>query len=118
MNFSFPSVICGLTDETTSDQLVRAALEAVCFQTRDILDAMNADCNSNITQLLVDGGMTANNFMMQSQADLSGIPVSKYPVFHDFLLPTWEKLTGSFYNKMAIRKMRGSYLLPAPFTFS
>lgn len=58
--------------------IVRAALEAVCFQTRDILDAMNKDCGIPLTKLLVDGGMTANNYVMQLQADLCGIPVGSY----------------------------------------
>lgn len=69
------SVICGLTEETSKEHIVRAALEAVCFQTRDILEAMNQDCGIPLTKLLVDGGMTANDFLMQQQADLCGIPV-------------------------------------------
>lgn len=73
--FSHNSVICGLSEETDKGHLIRAALEAACFQTRDILDAMNADCHIPLSRLLVDGGMTANNYIMQLQADLSGIPV-------------------------------------------
>ncbi|KAJ4436336.1 hypothetical protein ANN_18967, partial [Periplaneta americana] len=69
------SVICGITEDTTNVAIVRAALEAVCFQTRDILDAMNQDCGIPLTKLLVDGGMTSNNYVMQLQADLCGIPV-------------------------------------------
>jgi glycerol kinase len=72
------SVICGITEDTTSAAIVRAALEAVCFQTRDILDAMNKDCGIPLTKLLVDGGMTVNNYVMQLQADLCGIPVGSY----------------------------------------
>lgn len=72
------SVICGLSEETEKGHLIRAALEAACFQTRDILDAMNADCHIPLSRLLVDGGMTANNYIMQLQADLSGIPVGTY----------------------------------------
>lgn len=72
------SVICGITEETTNVAIVRAALEAVCFQTRDILDAMNKDCGIPLTKLLVDGGMTVNSYMMQLQADLCGIPVGLY----------------------------------------
>lgn len=75
------SVICGLTEETSKDHIVRAALEAVCFQTRDILEAMNQDCGIPLTKLLVDGGMTANDFLMQQQADLCGIPVSTYFIY-------------------------------------
>ncbi|KAK9510060.1 hypothetical protein O3M35_004927 [Rhynocoris fuscipes] len=69
------SVICGVTEETTKGHIIRAALEATCFQTRDILEAMNKDCGIPLKQLLVDGGMTANDFLMQQQADLVGIPV-------------------------------------------
>lgn len=69
------SVICGLTEETSKEHLIRAVLEAVCYQTRDILEAMNQDCGIPLTKLLVDGGMTANDFLMQQQADLCGIPV-------------------------------------------
>jgi glycerol kinase len=72
------SVICGITEETTSVAIIRAALEAICFQTRDILDAMNKDCGIPLTKLLVDGGMTVNSYIMQLQADLCGIPVGLY----------------------------------------
>jgi glycerol kinase len=78
MNLScVSSVICGLTEETTKEHIVKAAMEAVCFQTRDILEAMNQDCGIPLQKLLVDGGMTANNYIMQLQADLCGIPVGK-----------------------------------------
>ncbi|KAI5704679.1 hypothetical protein M8J75_007842 [Diaphorina citri] len=60
------SIICGLTDETS---------KAVCFQTRDILEAMKEDCGVALEKLLVDGGMTANKYLMQLQADLTGTPV-------------------------------------------
>ncbi|KAL1457411.1 hypothetical protein WDU94_007647 [Cyamophila willieti] len=69
------SIICGLTDETSKADIVRAALEAVCFQTRDILEAMREDCGLALEKLLVDGGMTGNKSLMQLQADLSGVPV-------------------------------------------
>jgi glycerol kinase len=70
-------VICGITDETTKGHIIRAALEAVCFQIRDILEAMSKDCGLQLTRLQVDGGMTANNLLMQTQADLVGIPVMR-----------------------------------------
>uniref|UniRef100_A0A1Y1KDG7 Probable glycerol kinase n=1 Tax=Photinus pyralis TaxID=7054 RepID=A0A1Y1KDG7_PHOPY len=69
------SVIVGLTDETKPGHIVKAALEAVAFQTRDILEAMGLDCGYPLSKLLVDGGMTANNYLMQIQADYCGIPV-------------------------------------------
>ncbi|CAG9816234.1 unnamed protein product [Phaedon cochleariae] len=69
------SVICGLTEETKPGHLVKAALEAVCFQVRDVLEAMTLDCGHPLTKLLVDGGMTVNDYLMQMQADYCGIPV-------------------------------------------
>ncbi|KAJ3584703.1 hypothetical protein NHX12_015198 [Muraenolepis orangiensis] len=54
-----------------------AALEAVCFQTREILDAMNQDSGIPLSQLQVDGGMTSNRLLMQLQADILCIPVVK-----------------------------------------
>ncbi|XP_014667701.1 PREDICTED: glycerol kinase-like isoform X2 [Priapulus caudatus] len=68
-------IICGLTQFTTKAHIARAALEAVCFQTKEILDAMNQDSGIPIPSLQVDGGMTENPLLMQIQADLLGIPV-------------------------------------------
>ncbi|MCL4125198.1 UNVERIFIED_CONTAM: hypothetical protein GTU68_062180, partial [Idotea baltica] len=68
-------VICGLTQHTTGAHLARAALEAVCFQTREILTAMQKDSGIAISKLLVDGGMTVNDTLLQLQADLAGVPV-------------------------------------------
>ncbi|XP_059484029.1 glycerol kinase-like [Neocloeon triangulifer] len=67
--------LCGLTHYTRKGHIVRAALEAICFQTRDILEAMNKDSGFPLTKLQVDGGMTTNNLLMQLQADLVGINV-------------------------------------------
>lgn len=64
-------VICGLTRGSGRAELVRAALEAIAFQTADVLDAMPAA----VSLLRVDGGATANRFLMQFQADLLGVPV-------------------------------------------
>ncbi|KAL1517929.1 hypothetical protein ABEB36_001627 [Hypothenemus hampei] len=68
-------IICGLTAFSTKQHIIRAALEAVCFQTRDILEAMNKDCGIPLSKLHVDGIMTTNNLLMQLQADITGIPV-------------------------------------------
>ncbi|KAJ0184115.1 hypothetical protein K1T71_000538 [Dendrolimus kikuchii] len=70
-------VICGITEETNSNHIVKATLEAVCFQVKDILDAMNEDCGIPLQVLKVDGGMTSNSLVMQMQADLIGINVIK-----------------------------------------
>ncbi|XP_035725594.1 glycerol kinase-like [Vespa mandarinia] len=68
-------VICGITEDTQQYHIIRAALEAVCFQTRDILEAMVKDSGTKLMTLQVDGGMTVNNLLMQLQADLTGISV-------------------------------------------
>ena len=63
-------VIVGLTRGTTRAHLARAALEAIAYQSRDVLDAMAADAKASIGDLKVDGGATANDFLCQFQADL------------------------------------------------
>lgn len=68
-------VICGITETTKTSHMVRATLEAVCFQTRDILEAMYKDSGVELKQLKVDGGMTANKLLMQLQSDITGVPV-------------------------------------------
>uniref|UniRef100_A0A8C5U7N7 Probable glycerol kinase n=1 Tax=Malurus cyaneus samueli TaxID=2593467 RepID=A0A8C5U7N7_9PASS len=70
-------IICGLTQFTNKKHIAFAALEAVCFQTREILDAMNKDCGIPLSQLQVDGGMTNNKILMQLQSDILCIPVVK-----------------------------------------
>jgi glycerol kinase len=55
-------------------------LEAVAFQTRDLVDAMTADSGASLASMKVDGGMTANALLMQSQADLLGVPVIRSKV--------------------------------------
>ncbi|XP_077392459.1 glycerol kinase-like isoform X1 [Festucalex cinctus] len=70
-------IICGLTQFTNKSHLAFAALEAVCFQTREILDAMNKDSGVPLVQLQVDGGMTSNRLLMQLQADILGVSVVK-----------------------------------------
>ncbi|MDR7548621.1 MAG: glycerol kinase GlpK [Armatimonadota bacterium] len=67
--------IVGLTRFVTKAHLVRATLEAICFQSREVLDAMVADSGTPVSVLKVDGGASANNFLMQLQADILGVPV-------------------------------------------
>ncbi|XP_072166508.1 glycerol kinase-like [Diadema setosum] len=67
--------ICGLTQFSTKAHIARAVLEAVCYQTRELLDAMNQDSGIPLERLRVDGGMTMNNLLMQLQADILDIPV-------------------------------------------
>lgn len=70
-------IICGLTAFTTKKHIIRAALEAVCYQTRDILEAMKKDCGIPLSKLNADGIFTTNKLLMQLQADIIGIPVSR-----------------------------------------
>ncbi len=67
--------IVGLTRFANKHHIARAALEATAFQVREVLDAVNADAGVPLTELKVDGGMVANDALMQFQADLLGVPV-------------------------------------------
>jgi glycerol kinase len=68
-------VIVGLSRASTKAHLARAALEAIAYQTRDVLDAMSADSKVALTSMRVDGGATANNLLMQIQSDVMGIEI-------------------------------------------
>jgi len=68
-------VIAGLTGYISKGHLARAVLEATAWQTREVVDAMNSDAGVELTSLKVDGGMTANNLLMQSLADVLDVPV-------------------------------------------
>jgi len=68
-------VLVGLTRYVNRGHIARAALEATAFQTREVLDAMNADSGVPLTALKVDGGMVHNELLMQFQADILGVPV-------------------------------------------
>jgi glycerol kinase len=68
-------VITGLTGFANKGHLARAALEAAAYQTKDVLDAMTADSGVTLAELRVDGGMTANDTLMQFQADLLAVDV-------------------------------------------
>ena len=65
-------VISGLTRASGKAHIVRAALESIAFQSKDLIDAMEADSGEPIRELRVDGGAAVNNFLMQFQADILG----------------------------------------------
>jgi glycerol kinase len=69
--------IVGLTRAATKSHLARAALEAICYQTRDVIDAMSAETGVAVKTMRVDGGITENNLCMQMQADILGIDISR-----------------------------------------
>ncbi|MEO3890212.1 glycerol kinase GlpK [Nonomuraea sp. B5E05] len=68
-------VIAGLTGFVNKGHLARAVLEATAWQTREVVDAMNADSGLDLTTLRADGGMTADNLLMQTLADVLAVPV-------------------------------------------
>ncbi|SKC62200.1 glycerol kinase GlpK [Okibacterium fritillariae] len=67
--------LVGMTRYVNKGHIARAALEATAYQTAEVLDAVNADSGVPLTELKVDGGMTANDTLMQFQADILGVPV-------------------------------------------
>ncbi|MET8851360.1 glycerol kinase GlpK [Amycolatopsis sp. NPDC004625] len=74
--------IVGLTRFVNKGHLARAVLEATAFQSREVIDAMNADSGVALTSLKVDGGMVVNELLMQFQADILGVPVIR-PVVNE-----------------------------------
>ncbi len=67
--------ITGLTRGSNANHIIRAGLEAIAFQTNDVLRAMESDMQKTVSELKVDGGASANNFLMQFQSDISRCPV-------------------------------------------
>ena len=68
-------VFAGLTRYVNAGHIARATLEATAFQTREVMDAMESDSGVTLNELKVDGGMVANDLLMQFQADILGVPV-------------------------------------------
>ena len=69
--------ILGLTRGSTIEHIARATVDSMAYQTREVLEAMEADSGVTLTELKVDGGATANNDLMQFQADILGVPVER-----------------------------------------
>lgn len=67
----------GLTRGTNQNHIIRAALESIAYQTRDVLEAMQEDSGIDLQELRVDGGAVENNFLMQFQSDILGVPVHR-----------------------------------------
>ena len=67
--------LTGITRSTERAHIVRAALESIAYQTRDLVEAMEADSGERLSELRVDGGAAHNDLLMQFQADLLGVPV-------------------------------------------
>lgn len=69
--------VFGLTRGTTKNQFVRATLESLAYQTRDVVDTMAAETGIDLKSLAVDGGAANNNYLMQFQADILGTPIQR-----------------------------------------
>ena len=69
--------IVGLTRGVNRYHIIRATLDSLCYQTQDVLRAMEADSGISLAVLKVDGGASANQYLMQSQADIAGVPVER-----------------------------------------
>lgn len=69
--------IVGLTRGTNRNHIIRATLESIAYQTRDVLELMRAECGIDLCELRVDGGACANNFLMQFQSDILDVPVER-----------------------------------------
>jgi len=69
--------LCGLTGHSTKQHIARAVLEATCFQVHDIFEAMEKDSGCSPKSILVDGGMTASEVLLQLQANILGVRVDK-----------------------------------------
>ncbi|MFB7138861.1 glycerol kinase GlpK [Gottfriedia sp. NPDC056225] len=74
--------VFGLTRGTSKEHFIRATLEALAYQTKDVLTAMEADANISLKTLRVDGGAVKNNFLMQFQSDLLNVPVQR-PIINE-----------------------------------
>ncbi len=70
-------VIVGLTRGANKNHIIRAALESIAHQTRDVLEVMEEDSGISLKELRVDGGAAANNFLMQFQSDILGVPIKR-----------------------------------------
>jgi glycerol kinase len=70
----------GITGGVQREHMVRAVLEAIAYQVKEVIEAMNQDCNTPIKHLKVDGGVSQNDFLMQFQADVLGIPIQRLAI--------------------------------------
>ncbi|MEY2717845.1 MAG: hypothetical protein RL539_877 [Pseudomonadota bacterium] len=110
-------VLVGITRGTNRAQLVRAALESIAFQSAEVLLAMNADAGAPLIELRVDGGASANNWLMQFQADLLGVTINRPTVLESTALGAAQLAglgCGVFDNVQACANMRQTDRLFTP----
>ncbi|MBU2915404.1 glycerol kinase GlpK [Reichenbachiella agariperforans] len=100
--------IFGLTRDSGQQDLIKATLDSMAYQTRDVLQAMAADSGLKITELKVDGGASANNYLMQFQANIMGIPVERPSDIESTALGAayLAGITAGIWNKDTIFKKR------------
>ena len=79
--------VFGLTRGTSKEDFIKATLQSIAYQVRDIIDTMQVDAQTAIQVLKVDGGAAMNNFLMQFQADILGIDIAR--------AKTWKQLFGA-----------------------
>jgi len=96
--------ILGLTRGVTKNHIIRATLESLTYQTKDVLDAMEKDSKVKLKKLKVDGGASANNFLIQTQSDILGVPVVRPKVIETTALGAayLAGLHTGFYDKKKI----------------
>jgi len=70
-------LICGMDLGTNKNHIVRALMESIAYQSRDVIDCMDAEAGARVSRLRVDGGVSKSDFTMQFQADISGIPAER-----------------------------------------
>src|SRR5258708_23177353 len=104
--------IVGLTRGSSRAHLVRAALEALAFSTKDVLDALTADAKLKLSSLLVDGGAAANDWPMQFQADVLGVTVAR----PDLVETTALGAAGLAALRAGLLKTADHFLARRPFT--
>ncbi|MBI3616263.1 MAG: glycerol kinase GlpK [Candidatus Omnitrophica bacterium] len=101
-------LICGLTRGTGRAQIARAALEAIAYQSQEVLYAMERDTDLSLRFLKVDGGAVKNNFLLQFQSDLSGVPVIRPKIIETTALGAAQLagLSIGFWNLKDLARMR------------
>lgn len=100
--------IFGLTRDTGKDHIIKAAIESIAYQTRDVLDAMQQDSGIAIEILNVDGGATANDYLMQFQSDILGLDVDRPVITESTALGAayLAGISGGIWDIDQIRKVR------------
>ncbi|MBN1265337.1 MAG: glycerol kinase GlpK [Anaerolineales bacterium] len=106
--------IIGLSRDTTASHIASATLHSIAYQVRDVLEAMHEDSDVRITALRVDGGASANNYLMQFQADILGVPVER-PVIRETTALGAAYLAGLSMDVLSLSSITGQWKLDKRF---